>query len=468
MTVAAINRPWPSTFAERRPLAVVLLLVTGAASGLVASATAPPISVTWLVLLVVLVVAAIRPDIAFLGLVALAFLLPFAIVPVRLGAQPPIFELGLAVTVASTLVRSRPFSQALPKLSLANPYLWVAGFLLVGLVSTVISLSRSWDLQQLQYASKLGLGVSAFYLVANWSRRRGFARKLMLVIVASGVIQAALATTMYFNSKWSDSVFTWVQAVGYPPASSANRYLPDGETIRAVGTAVDPNVLGVTLAIAVVIAASLALSLRGRRLVLWWIVILSIVPALAFSMSRGAWLGAAAGTFGLIWYRRPATAWAILFVFVAAVAIPTRIGPLEHLRSGLLARDPAAALRLEEMRHIPDIVGSSPAFGVGFLTEPIARYSLEISNALLWIAERVGLVGAAFYLAAVATILGASLRRFRARPKTVGLLAAFVAATVTGLVDHHIVSMPHLVATYWLLGGTLMGVYAAQRVSNRA
>jgi hypothetical protein len=120
------------------------------------------------------------------------------------------------------------------------------------------------------------------------------------------------------------------------------------------------------------------------------------------------------------------------------------------------------------MRHIPDIVGSSPAFGVGFLTEPIARYSLEISNALLWIAERVGLVGAAFYLAAVATILGASLRRFRARPKTVGLLAAFVAATVTGLVDHHIVSMPHLVATYWLLGGTLMGVYAAQRVSNRA
>lgn len=468
MTVATVDKALLASLAQRRPLVVALVLATGAFAGIVAGSTAPPASLMWLVLFVVLAAAAIRPDITFLGMVAMAFLLPFAIVPIRLGVQPPIFELGLAATVASALLRSRPFANGPPKLSLANPHFWVTGFLVAGLVSTAISLSRSWDVQQLQYAAKLGLGVTAFYLAANWSRRRGFARKLTFVIATAGALQAVLATAMYFNSNLSEAVFGWVESVGYPTASAAIRYLPDGETVRAVGTAVDPNVLGATLAIAVVIAASLASSSRRGRAVLWWIVVLAIIPALAFSMSRGAWLGAAFGAFGLVWYRRPAIAWAILIVGAAAVAIPTRLSPLEHLRSGLLARDPASALRLEEIRRVPDVVGASPAFGLGFLTEPVARYSLEISNALLWIAERTGLVGAAFYLVATASILATSLRKFRTRPNFIGFLAAFIAASVAGLVDHHIVSMPHLVATYWLLAGTLVGVYAAERVPSRA
>ena len=454
--------------AGQRPLLIALVLATGAASGLAATATAPQISLTWLILLAVLAAAAIRPDIALLKLAAVALLLPFAVVPIRLGVQPPIFELGLAAVVASVLLRSRPRPVSLPKLSPADPRLWVSGLLLAGLVATAVSLARSWDVQQLQYAGKLGLGVGAFYLAASWSRRRGFARKLMLVIAVAGAIQALLATAMYFKPEWSEAVFSWVESIGYPPAASATRYLPDRETIRAVGTAVDPNVLGVTLAVASVAAASLALTFAGGRAVLLWIVVLAIVPGLVFSMSRGAWLGACAGAFVLIWCRRPAVAWLLLAASAAAVAAPVRIGGLEHLRSGFLARDPAAALRLDELRHVPQVLGASPAFGVGFLTEPVARYSLEVSNAVLWIAERMGLLGAAFYLASVAGVLAASLRRLRERPEVFGILAAFVAATVAGLVDHHIVSFPHLVAVYWLLGGTLAGICAAEPLPSRA
>ena len=468
MTVAGATWPPRAALAGRRSLSIALVLATGAASGLAASASSLPISVTWLILLAVLAAAAIRPDIALLKLAAVAFLLPFAVVPIRLGVQPPIFELGLAVVVASVLLRSRPRLGGLLKLSPADPRLWVSGFLLAGLVATAISLARSWDVQQLQYAGKLGLGASAFYLAANWSRRRGFTSKLVLLIAVSGAIQALLATAMYFKPEWSEAVFLWVESIGYPSAASAVRYLPDRETIRAVGTAVDPNVLGVTLAVALVAAASLALTLVGGRAVVLWIVVLAIVPGLVLSMSRGAWLGACAGAFVLIWSRRPAVAWLLLAAAAGAVAAPVRIGGLEHLRSGFLARDAAAALRLEELRHVPQVVGSSPAFGVGFLIEPVARYSLEVSNAILWIAERTGLLGAAFYLAAVAGVLAASLRRLRERPEAFGILAAFIAATVAGLVDHHIVSMPHLVAVYWLLGGSLAGICAAETVPSRA
>ena len=468
MTMTLATKPLHTALTGRWPLSIALALATGAASGLAANASSLPISLTWLILLAIIAAAAILPDAAFLKLAAVAFLLPFAVVPVRLGVQPPIFELGLAAVVASVLLRSRPRLVGLPKLSPADPRLWVGGFLLAGLVATAVALARSWDVQQFQYAGKLGLGVCAFYLAASWSRRRGFARELMLVIAVAGAVQALLATAMYFKPEWSEAVFWWVESIGYPPAASAIRYLPDRETIRAVGTAVDPNVLGVTLAVALVAAVSLALTFAGGRAVLLWIVVLAIVTGLVFSMSRGAWLGACAGAFVLIWRRRPAVAWLLLAASAAAVAAPVRIGGLEHLRSGFLARDAAAALRLEELRHVPQVLGSSPAFGVGFLTEPVARYSLEISNAVLWIAERTGLLGAAFYLASVVSVLAVSLRRLRERPEVVGILAAFIAATVAGLVDHHIVSMPHLVAVYWLLGGTLAGICAAEPLPSRA
>ncbi len=454
----------------RRTLSIGLALLAGVASGLAASASAPliPISLTWLIVMAVLAAAAIRPDIAFLKLMAVAFLLPFAVVPVRLGVQPPIFELGLAIVLASVLWRNRLRPLSLPELSPADPRLWVGGLLVAGLVATTVSLARSWDVEQLQYALKLSLGVGAFYLAASWSRRRGFARKLMLVMAFVGAIQALLATAIYLKPEWSQAVFSWLESIGYPPAESATRYLPDRETVRAVGTAVDPNVLGVTLAVALVAAASLALTSAGSRAALLWLIVLAIVPGLVFCVSRGAWLAAGAGAFVLIWHRRPAVAWLLLAGSAAVLVSPLRIGGLEHLRSGFLARDAAAALRLEELRHLPQVLGSSPMFGVGFLTEPAARFSLDISNAVLWIAERTGLLGSAFYLAGVFSVLAASLRWIRARPEAAGVLAAFTAATVAGLVDHHIVSMPHLVAVYWLLGGTLAGICASEPLPSRA
>ena len=135
MTMAGAARPLRAALTGRRPLLVALVLATGAASGLAASASSLPISVTWLILLAVLAAAAIRPDIALLKLTAVAFLLPFAVAPIRLGVQPPIFELGLAAVVASVLLRGRLRPVGLPKLSPADPRLWVSGFLLAGLVS---------------------------------------------------------------------------------------------------------------------------------------------------------------------------------------------------------------------------------------------------------------------------------------------------------------------------------------------
>ena len=455
---------------ESRPLIRTTFLGFGVAlvSALVASFTGLMTLLIWLVLFVILVLAVVRPAQAVLGMLVVAFLLPFAVVPVPIwGVQPPVFETGLAVTLVSFLIRQIPCSRRWPNPVFSNVSLWVSGFLLTGVVTTLLAVSQSWDVQQLQYASKLGLGVSAFYLAQKWSRSSVFVRSFVILIVVSGVIQSLIATAMYLNSSWADAVFSAIESVGYPAAVSAIRYLPDGETVRAVGTAVDPNVLGVILAIASVTAAALASSLPFRKALLCWVLVLAILPGLALSMSRGAWLGTAAAALVLVWCWRPAVAWILLSLGVVAVGVPSGLGPLEHLRSGLLARDASAALRLDELTNVPKVVRSSPAFGVGFLTQPVARYSLEISNALLWTVERMGVVGMSFYLAGVATLHVTALRKLRAVPAITRILPGFLAANVAGLVDHHIVSMPHIVALYWLVGGVLFAIMVGERVQNR-
>ena len=76
-----------------------------------------------------------------------------------------------------------------------------------------------------------------------------------------------------------------------------------------------------------------------------------------------------------------------------------------------------------------------------------------VSNAWLWIGERAGLpaLGAALvaYLGVMWTVLRRPIRRELARPAGAALIAVLVAS----MVDHHIVSFPHLVMLVGLLPG---------------
>ena len=99
-------------------------------------------------------------------------------------------------------------------------------------------------------------------------------------------------------------------------------------------------------------------------------------------------------------------------VALTAIVVLAPFESVEHFRSGLLARDESAALRLGEFAEAGRVIASAPVFGVGFPAQPPAAYFVGVSNTFLWVAEHIGLPGA--FLSMVAAI-GACVVGFRSR-----------------------------------------------------
>ena len=447
--------------ALRRPALRWPLVAAAAAGAGAAAAVLPPAqAATWVVFAVAVAAAIRRPRTSILLLTALLMLLPFAVVPFRAVVRPPIFETGLALTLSVLALRAIRSPLRAPAVHWA-----VAGMLLAGAVSTALGARAGASAEQLQYAAKLGLGVLAFFAGASLGTAAEFRLGLAKVIALAGAVQAAVASTLYLAGTGAEGFFEALAAAGYPPGETALRYLPDGVTLRAIGTAVDPNVLGATLAVALPIAIWLAANAaRGRRLA-WSAAAALIALGILLSFSRGAWIGAGAGVLLLTALRRPRLAAGLLFVGALALLLPGGPGPLAHLRSGLLADDPASALRLDEYREAARVIASAPIFGVGFPAREPASYFLGVSSVPLWIAERAGLLGAGLSILAVVLAFrggwsgragGAGSRWPRDAASGAGMWAAALAAALfAGLVDHHFASIPHMAALFWLLAGVL-------------
>jgi putative inorganic carbon (HCO3(-)) transporter len=253
-------------------------------------------------------------------------------------------------------------------------------------------------------------------------------------------------------------------AVGYPTGDSVLRYRPDTEILRANGTQVDPNMLGALL----MVAAALALPqlLAARPVLPKALAVACLVPiglCLLLTESRGSWLGLLGGLLlvGGLRYRR---LWlALALVAALALALPQAQRFTGHLTSGLQAQDRASALRIGEFQNAFGIIRRHPWFGAGWAAEGQSieeEFTLGVSNVYLTIAERSGLPALAAYLStlvALAAVLWPALRAQPAVPAVPddgvlpGLVAALAAAQVSGLVDHHFVRFPHLIALLWTL-----------------
>ena len=255
--------------------------------------------------------------------------------------------------------------------------------------------------------------------------------------------------------------------LGYPTDSTVLRYLPDTDRLRAIGTAIDPNVLGALLMIVGIIALTQLLAsepVLPRR----WLVIAAVVvlPALLVTFSRSSWLGLAAGVglTALVRYRR-------LLPLMGAAAVAFALWPTTqryalHLLSGLRAQDRAAAMRLGELENAWQIIQAYPWLGIGFGDAPTMTLYPGVSNVFLTIAEQAGLIGVAAYVAALTVALGAATIlwwRHRAAPGAdllLSVLAALAGVLVASMLDHHFARLPHLVALFWgLIGLAVAAAY---------
>lgn len=492
----------------------------------------PALSLLWLALVVALTWRSPR---AALALLPLTF--PFWFVPKRVVGHLvfPLSEVTLAVCVVVvagraahrlirapwTLRRERARRVARALLARVGPATALGGALLLAGMTVGVLIAR-WPHDALRAWRWEIIEPLVYLLLAAWYLRgRRWARLTLWALIGSGLIIAALATAQTLG--WHVT-FTPVGAgerlIAYLPGPSG----PYRATAIIYGSA---NSAGAWLERALPIALALALLGRGlawRERLLAGAATLALLPALFWTDSRGAWLGAAAGLalVGLIWLAPYAVnawegasaadiltyrvwRWPALVAGIAVLALLWTAGSslwgAALVRVATAGHTDTGAVRLLLWQSALHMLRDHPLLGIGpdqflyyydpaYTSHPylishinghrtVAVYQPNLAHPHnlpldLWLSA--GLLGLIGYVVVVVALVGRALRLLRGagagepwrRIVAVGVLGALLATLTHGMVDSAYFQ-PDLALAFWWGVAALIALDrgAAKRVRAR-
>lgn len=438
-----------------------LVLVGGLTCGLVTVYQGPWLGFLILAELVYCAAVLARPLVGVFGTIGLLYLLPFGVNPVPLGSFHPTFlDISLSVTLWAWMLRvlSRQ-ERALVLSPVGAPLLLFLGLAVVALLFGVTLISA----ERLRLFFKMVNSILFFFTIINVLRFRREVETAARAVVLGAGAAGALALALYLlPTSASLRLLTSLGWLGYPTRDGVLRYIADTSVLRAVGTAIDPNLLGGMLMIALPLLAG---QLVDRQpilpRVLLGAVLLAAAAALLLSYSRSAWLGALVGllTLGVFRYRNLLLYGGLALVLL--MVVPQGGAFVERFRSGLLFADRAAQMRLGEYNDALNLVAQYPAFGVGFGEAPKLDLYVAASSIYLLAAEQMGLIGLAGFILVLGVFFWTAYRhRDVAEARGLGgiqtgALAGVLGAASAGLFDHYFFNLqfPHTVALFWLFVG---------------
>ncbi len=490
-----VQAPWPA-----RLLGLLLLLVLGAAAGLAAVHYG---LVVVLGLLVGLGLAATSFLFAWNGLliaVGIAALLPFAVLPIRVGLTPSFLELTLLGVLGGWLLPPLARGDRRWHFSALDGLAWA--FVALTFFSLLLGLGRGVNSSLLHSYAKLLLGLLAFFATRQLVREERQVRRFLTVFLLVAGLAALVGLVLYaLPDRISLNLLTRLGVLGYPTTGRVLRYVEDDPNglERAIGGSVDPNSFGGMLALAAGVALGEVLAAwRRLRFTLPWpragtqpalrpnaqepgapestgeiafpllvALFLLLLACLYLTYSRAALGGFLIAALFLSTARYRRLWWGIAAVgLLVAVAVAAGIGGpvIERFRQGLLFQDTANQMRLAEFSNAFAIIRRYPVFGVGFGNAPDIDLSTGVSSLYLTIAERMGLVGLVAFLVFAGAALISALRRNDPTGRRLSLLAGAVAALAMGLLDHYFFNMdfPHMALLLW----SVLGVATAERLSD--
>jgi O-antigen ligase len=417
------------------------------------------------------------------GLVALFAVIgfiPFAALPFKIGFTPTFLDVALAaiffvwvLRVATRRDRSLTGS-ALGALVLL--------FLMMAVFSFANGLRYSRPTSTvIRNFAELALAISFFFVLVNVLRKQADLDLLARLIILAGACAAAIAVVFYvIPEAWTVRILDALGRFNYPGGYGALRYIEDSteNPMRAIGTMVDPNVLGGFLILITGLTLPQIVSpqpLFRRSLIAVFLAV--DLLALYLTYSRGSLVGLAAGVFviGLLRYRKLLAAAVVAGVLL--LFLPPAQAYVTHLIEGIQLQDRATLMRLGEYKDALALISRYPWLGVGFAGSPDADLYVGVSNLYLLMAEIMGVVGVAAFLAVIAgylAVLWRGWRRCIARPAAnprleallLGLGAAVIGAMVGGIFDHYLFNLvyPHMSVLLWTYLG--LGVAAARIASE--
>ena len=415
----------------------------------------------------------------FVALVGVVFVLPFATLPFSVGFKPSFLDLGLGALVfvwvfKLVIGQEREF--------IASPLgLLVGLFMLMALFSFANGLLYgSANTFLLRRFAEILIGIALFFVAINTVRTQAELVWVIRWLLLAGWACAAIAVIFYLlPQEVTVSILDRLARFDYPGGEGALRFIEDDPsgTMRAIGTAVDPNVLGGMM---ILVAGLLAPQLFARERVfprwLTFIMLGTAALALYLTYSRSALLGLATsvGLLAVLKYRKliPLGIVAVLLLFL----LPQTQAYVERLLAGFAGEDLATQMRFGEYKDALILIGRYPLFGVGFTGTPDLDIYLGVSMLYLIIAENMGLVGLGIFVAVIIGFFGMLANSWRQGydPRLeailLGLGGAVLGALVSGIFDHYWFNMtyPHMTVLFWLYVGLAVATMLIQEEQQRA
>ncbi len=431
----------------------------------------------------------------YVALIGVVFVLPFASLPFRLGFKPTFLDAALGALVfvwALKLVAGGPGFSLAPsarkgnirraRAFLISPIgLLIGLFMLMAVFSFIYGMSHSRPTSTvIRRFGEILLGIGLFFVVINTVRtHRELAWVTRLLFLAAWTC-ASIAVVFYLIPEaWTVRALNMLVRFDYPGGSGALRWIeddPDG-TMRAIGTAVDPNVLGGMMILAAAMVGPQLIS--PRALFPRWLSIpafATIVLALYWTFSRSALFGMAAALSvpAALKYRRLLPIGIVLALLL--FLLPQTQDYVARLLEGLAGRDVATQMRFGEYKDALILIGRYPLFGVGFSGVPDIDIYLGVSMFYLTVAENMGIIGLLIFLAVMTGFFGMFVAAWRAgvalerEPLLLGFGGAILGALVSGFADHYWFNLtyPHMTVLFWMFVGLAVATMNCEKRGVRS
>ena len=426
----------------------------------------------------------------YVALVGVVFVLPFASLPFRLGFKPTFLDAALGALVfvwALKLVAGGPgFSFSPFARNAKRPQsrtfqispigLLIGLFMLMALFSFVYGMSHSRPTTTvIRRFGEILLGIGLFFVVINTVRTHRELEWVTRWLFLAAWACASIAVLFYLMPEaWTVRVLNALARFDYPGGFGALRWIeddPDG-TMRAIGTAVDPNVLGGMMILAAAVVGPQLIS--PRPLFPRWLTVLffaAITLALYLTFSRSALFGmiAALSVPAVLKYRRLLPFGIVLGLLL--FLLPQTQDYVARLLAGLAGEDVATQMRFGEYKDALILIRRYPLFGVGFSGVPDIDIYLGVSMFYLTLAENMGIIGLLIFVAIMVGFFHMFITAWRAgiaperEPLLLGFSGAILGALVSGAADHYWFNLtyPHMTVLFWMFMGLAVATILVER-----
>jgi hypothetical protein len=244
----------------REPLTLGLICALVAlAAGALLSFGGPIVAVAALVTLAVSVWFLRDFTSGFWAVIGIILLLPFAAFPVKIVFTPTFLDAALGGLLALWFLRAasggrmtnderrsamdvRHSSFVIRRLGFA-----VAAFAGLAFFAFVFGLAHApLTANVLRHFVELLLSIALFFVVVQSVRDPAMLERLVRVVIIAGALAAAVGILLYvLPDETANTLLNVLRPLGYP-SGDVIRYIEDNPELaeRAIGTSVDPNVLG--------------------------------------------------------------------------------------------------------------------------------------------------------------------------------------------------------------------------------